>query len=56
MQRLEPKTFMASERTFLSWMHMAIVLASIAAALLAFSANSKKLNTPMHAVGTLRCG
>lgn len=47
-QRLEPKTFLASERTFLSWMHMAITLGSIAAALLAFAAGSKKSKSPMH--------
>lgn len=49
-QRLEPKTFLASERTFLSWMHMAITLGSIAAALLAFAASSKKSKSPMHMV------
>ena len=47
-QRLEPKTFLASERTFLSWLHMAITLSSIAAALLAFSSSSKKKSDPMH--------
>lgn len=50
MQRLEPKTFLASERTFLSWLHMAITLGSIGAALLAFAANSKKSKSPMHTV------
>jgi uncharacterized membrane protein YidH (DUF202 family) len=49
-QRLEPKTFLASERTFLSWMHMSITLGSIAAALLAFAAESSKSKSPMHAV------
>jgi len=47
-QRLEPKTFLASERTFMSWMHMAITLASIAAALLAFAATSHKTKDRMH--------
>lgn len=47
-QRLEPKTFLASERTFMSWLHMAITLASIAAALLAFAATSRKNKDPMH--------
>ena len=50
VQRLEPKTFLASERTFLSWLHMAITLGSIGAALLAFAANSKKSKSPMHTV------
>lgn len=49
-QRLEPKTFLASERTFLSWMHMAVTLGSIGAALLAFAAGSKKSKSPMHTV------
>ena len=47
-QRLEPKTFLASERTFLSWLHMAITLASIGAAMLAFAATSQKNTDPMH--------
>ncbi|WPT18114.1 Vacuolar transporter chaperone 4 [Picochlorum sp. SENEW3] len=49
-QRLEPKTFLASERTFLSWLHMAITLSSIAAALLAFASTAKKTTDPMHAL------
>lgn len=48
---LEPKTFLASERTFLSWLHMAITLASISAALLAFASTSHKIRDPMHLVG-----
>lgn len=48
LMRLEPKTFLASERTFLSWLHMAITISAIASALLAFSAGSHKRDTPMH--------
>ena len=55
MQRLEPKTFLASERTFLAWLHMAITIASIAAALLAFAAGSAKSKSPMHTVGGGAC-
>ena len=51
LQRLEPKTFLASERTFLAWMHMAVTLGSIAAALLAFAAGSAKSKGHMHVVG-----
>lgn len=47
-QRLEPKTFLASERTFMSWMHMGVTMSSIAAALLAFAATSRKNKDPMH--------
>lgn len=39
MMRIEPKTFFANERTFLSWLHMAVTLGSIAAALLGFSSD-----------------
>ena len=35
--KIEPKTFFANERTFLSWLHMAITIGSIGAALLGFS-------------------
>jgi len=35
--KIEPKTFFANERTFLSWMHMAVTIGSIGAALLGFS-------------------
>lgn len=35
-RKIEPKTFFANERTFLSWLHTAITLASISVALLAF--------------------
>lgn len=36
--KIEPKTFFANERTFLSWLHMAVTLGSISAALLGFAA------------------
>eukprot|EP00891_Asterochloris_glomerata_P008493 jgi/Astpho2/8493/e_gw1.00125.54.1_t len=35
--RIEPKTFFANERTFLTWLHMAVTVGTIAAALLGFS-------------------
>jgi uncharacterized membrane protein YidH (DUF202 family) len=43
MMRLEPKTFFANERTFLSWLHMSVTLGSIAAALLGFSSSKGKV-------------
>lgn len=46
MMRIEPKTFFANERTFLSWLHMAVTLGSIAAALLGFS-NAKGVSQPL---------
>jgi SPX domain protein involved in polyphosphate accumulation/uncharacterized membrane protein YidH (DUF202 family) len=48
-QRLEPKTFLASERTFLSWLHMAVTLGAIAAALLAFAATAARPRSPARA-------
>eukprot|EP00878_Enallax_costatus_P037167 GHUV01041967.1.p1 GENE.GHUV01041967.1~~GHUV01041967.1.p1 ORF type:complete len:392 (+),score=107.62 GHUV01041967.1:183-1358(+) len=46
--RIEPKTFFANERTFLSWLHMSVTLGSIAAALLGFS-NTKDKQTGLGA-------
>jgi SPX domain protein involved in polyphosphate accumulation/uncharacterized membrane protein YidH (DUF202 family) len=37
VQKIEPKTFFANERTFLHWLHHGVILSSIAAAILAFS-------------------
>ncbi len=39
--RIEPKTFFANERTFLAWLHMAVTLGSISAALLGFATGSE---------------
>ncbi len=38
LMKIEPKTFFANERTFLAWLHMAVTLGSISAALLGFAA------------------
>ncbi|KAG2429574.1 hypothetical protein HXX76_010809 [Chlamydomonas incerta] len=38
--RIEPKTFFANERTFLAWLHMAVTLGSVSAALLGFAAGT----------------
>lgn len=50
--RLEPKTFFANERTFLSWLHMAVTLGSISAALLGFAAGKRPW---VLSLTTLRC-
>jgi len=34
--RIEPKTFLANERTFLNWLSMSVTLGSVASALVAF--------------------
>jgi uncharacterized membrane protein YidH (DUF202 family) len=39
LMKIEPKTFFANERTFLAWLHMAVTVASISAALLGFSSS-----------------
>ena len=38
--RIEPKTYFANERTFLNWIHMSIVVGTIASALLGLSGQS----------------
>ena len=40
VSRIEPKTFMANERTFLNWLSMSVTLGSIASALVAFGRSS----------------
>jgi len=37
MGRIEPKTFFANERTFLSWLNMAVTLGTISSAMLGYS-------------------
>lgn len=45
-QKAEPKTFFANERTFLSWLHMALTMGSISAAMLGFSATGSTQEGP----------
>ncbi|KAK9807603.1 hypothetical protein WJX72_003876 [[Myrmecia] bisecta] len=40
--RIEPKTFFANERTFLTWLHMAVTIGSIASALLGFAGTASR--------------
>jgi uncharacterized membrane protein YidH (DUF202 family) len=40
VQKIEPKVFFANERTFLHWLHHAIILSSVASGILAFSETS----------------
>lgn len=37
IQKIEPKVFFANERTYLHWLHYAVILSSIASGILAFS-------------------
>ena len=40
IQKIEPKTFLANERTYLHWLHHGVILSSIASGVLAFSGKS----------------
>ncbi|KAL3141644.1 hypothetical protein ABBQ32_004873 [Trebouxia sp. C0010 RCD-2024] len=46
--RVEPKTFFANERTFLTWLHMAVTIGTIAAALLGFSGSAQRSEEPAY--------
>jgi len=41
-EKIEPKTHFANERTFLAWLHMALTMGSIAAAMLGFSTSGSR--------------
>lgn len=41
-QKVEPKLFLANERTFIKWLHMAVILTSISIGILAFSASDSQ--------------
>lgn len=51
--RVEPKTFFANERTFLTWLHMAVTIGTIAAALLGFSGSAQRSKEPAYDVTPL---
>ena len=51
--RIEPKTFFANERTFLTWLHMAVTIGTIAAALLGFSGSAQRAEKPKYGVHAL---
>jgi uncharacterized membrane protein YidH (DUF202 family) len=40
IQKIEPKVFLANERTFLHWLHHGVILSTIASGILAFSTDS----------------
>jgi hypothetical protein len=41
-QKVEPKLFLANERTFMKWLHMAVILSSASTGVLAFTARESK--------------
>jgi hypothetical protein len=48
--RVEPKVFFANERTFLSWLHFAVVLGGLAVGLLNFGDKVGKISAGMYTV------
>ena len=42
VQKVEPKLVFANERTFVKWLHMAVLLSSISIGVLAFSAKNSR--------------
>lgn len=59
--KIEPKTYFANERTFLSWLHMALTMGSIATAMIGVSTGNQDDSTTMIAlillpVALLMCG
>ena len=50
--KVEPKTYFANERTFLSWLHMAVTLGSIGGALIGFKDLSHTASTPRKSLNT----
>jgi len=48
--RIEPKVFFANERTFLSWLHFAVVLGGLAVGLLNFGDKVGKISAGMYTV------
>lgn len=58
LQKMEPKTYFANERTLLAWLHMAVTIGSIAAALLGYSGATQSTTHPedvRHGVFCARC-
>jgi len=49
-QKIEPKTFFANERTFLSWLHMALTMGSIATAMIGISSDEAQNSSTMIAL------
>lgn len=41
-QKVEPKLFLANERTYVKWLHMAVILSSASTGVLAFTASDSK--------------
>lgn len=48
--KIEPKTFFANERTFLSWLHMALTMGSIATAMIGISSDETQNSSTLIAL------
>ncbi|EJT46768.1 GTPase regulator Nrf1 [Trichosporon asahii var. asahii CBS 2479] len=46
--RVEPKVFFANERTFLSWLHFAVVLGGLAVGLLNFGDKAGRISAALY--------
>jgi VTC domain/Domain of unknown function (DUF202) len=50
VQKIEPKVFLANERTFLHWLHHGVILSTIASGVLAFSSKSGSIAGEWYAL------
>lgn len=53
--RVEPKTYFANERTFLSWINMSVTLGSISSALTVFGDNESASGAGIHTYSLSLC-
>jgi hypothetical protein len=53
VQKIEPKIFLANERTFLHWLHAGVTLYTIAAGILAFASESHSVGAHWYAMALL---
>lgn len=53
VQKIEPKIFLANERTFLHWLHAGVTLYTIAAGILAFASESNSVAAHWYAMALL---
>jgi hypothetical protein len=53
VQKIEPKIFLANERTFLHWLHAGVTLYTIAAGILAFASESNSVGAHWYAMALL---
>ena len=52
VQKVEPKVFVANERTFLHWLHAGVTLYTIAAGILAFASDTHSVSAHWYAMAS----